>query len=314
MKVLIAGATGAIGVPLSRRLLAAGHEVIGLTRTRAGAGALSEAGVTPVVADALDREGLLRATSDVTADAVIHQLTSLTKPPVRHSDMAQTNRLRTEGTKNLVELAGALGAATFITQSIVFGYGYKDMGQRRLTENQPFGQPGNGRCDPHVAAMLENEDLVLRADGLSGIALRYGLFYGADVENMVTLLRKRKLPIPAGRNNRLPWIHIEDAAAATVAALEHGRGGEAYNIVDDDGASWTEMFTTMAQTFSAPSPRALPGWLIRLAAPYVGIMVLDVSMQVSNAKAKAELGWRPDYPSFHAGLEALAKSEGAVSS
>lgn len=304
MKVLIAGATGAIGTPLSRRLIAAGHEVIGLTRTAHGASALSARGVTPVVADAMDRAGLLRATEAVTADAVIHELTALAKPPMRHSGMTQTNRLRTDGTKNLIEMARQVGADTFITQSIVVGYGYKDFGQQVLTEDQPFGRPDSGKCNPHVAAMLENEELVLKSEDFAGMSLRYGLFYGADVANMAAMLRARKLPVAAGRDSRLPWIHHEDAAAATIKALENGRGGETYNIVDDEGASWAEMVTAIAHEFETPNPLALPGWLLRLAAPYAAVILLDVDMQVSNAKAKAELGWKPEYADYRVGLRA----------
>ena len=310
MKVLIAGATGAIGIPLSEQLQAAGHEVLGITRSQSGSARLASAGVRPVIADALDRPALLKALRGVSADAVVHQLTALTKPPARHSDMAQTNRLRTEGTQNLLAAANAVGAGMFVTQSIVFGYGYIDHGDKVITENDPFGEPNSGKANPHVAAMLANETLVAEASDVTGIALRYGLFYGADLHNTATMLRKRKLPVPAKQNNPLPWIHISDAARVTAAALENGRAG-AYNIVDDRPASWGEMFTAMAAVFDAPPPRALPGGLIRLAAPYVAGMVLDTAMRVSNAKAKAELAWKPAYPSFQDGLAAIRAHEKA---
>jgi nucleoside-diphosphate-sugar epimerase len=304
MKVLIAGATGAIGVPLSRILQAAGHEVLGITRSSAGGAKLKAAGVQPIVADAMDRSSLLTAVNGVSADAVVHQLTALTKPPARHRDMTQTNRLRTEGTKNLLDAARAVGAGTFLTQSIVFGYGYTDHGDTFITEDDAFGQSNSGKANPHIAAMLGNEKLVAAAAGITGISLRYGLFYGADVQNYATLLRKRRLPIPTRQNGPLSWIHIDDAATATAAALEHGNAG-AYNIVDDRPASWREMFTTMATAFGTPAPRALPAGLIRLAAPYMATIVLDTTMCVSNAKAKAELDWRPEYPTLKEGLCAM---------
>ena len=216
----------------------------------------------------MDRSALLTAVKGVSADAVVHQLTALTKAPAKHSDMAQTNRLRTEGTKNLLEAARVVGAGKFVTQSIVFGYGYTDHGDKLITENDPFGQPNSGKANPHVAAMLANEQLADEAEGIIGISLRYGLFYGADVQNYATMLRKRKLPVPTKRNSPLSWIHIDDAASATAAAVEGGNAG-AYNIVDDKPASWREMFTAMATTLDAPAPRALPAGLIRLAAPYV---------------------------------------------
>ncbi len=304
MKVLLAGATGAIGIPLSRTLLAAGHEVLGITRSPAGGAKLSAAGVQPIIADALDRPGLLTAVEGVSADAVVHQLTALTKAPAKHKDMTQTNRLRTEGTKSLLDAARVVGAGKFVTQSIIFGYGYTDHGDKLITEDDQFGQPNSGKANPHVAAMLSNEKLVGEAEGITGISLRYGLFYGADVQTYATLLRKRKLPIATKRTNPLSWIHIDDAASATAAALECGNAG-AYNIVDDKPASWSEMFTSMATALDTPAPRALPVGLIRFAAPYVATIMLDTSMRVSNAKAKYELGWKPEYPTLREGLSAM---------
>jgi len=304
MKVLIAGATGTIGIPLSRTLRAAGHEILGITRSPAGAATLKAAGVQPIVADALDRSALLTAVNGVSADVVVHQLTALTKAPAKHKDMTQTNRLRTEGTKNLLDVARAVGAGKFVTQSIVLGYGYTDHGDKLITEDEPFGQPNSGKANPHVAAMLANEKLADEAAGITGISLRYGLFYGGDVQNYLTMLRKRKVPIPSKRNSPLSWIHIDDAATATAAAVEDGNAG-AYNIVDDKPVSWAEMFTAMATTLDAPSPRSLPAGLIRLAAPYAAAIMLDTSMRVSNAKAKAQLGWKPEYPTLQEGLPSM---------
>ncbi len=304
MKVLIAGATGAIGKPLSRTLRAAGHEILGITRSTDGAADLRAAGVQPIVADAMDRSALLTALTGASADVVVHELTALTKAPARHRDMIQTNRLRTEGTKNLLDAAHVVGARKFVTQSIIFGYGYTDHGDNLVTEENPFGQLHSGKANPHVAAMLANERLAGEADGITGIALRYGLFYGADVQNYATMLRKRKLPIPTKPNNPLSWIHIDDAASATAAAVVGGGAG-AYNIVDDKPASWREMFTSMASALDAPPPRALPPGLIRLAAPYVATIALDTTLRVSNAKAKAELGWTPEYPTLKEGLLAM---------
>jgi nucleoside-diphosphate-sugar epimerase len=304
MKVLIAGATGAIGIPLVRTLRAAGHEILGITRSPAGAAKLRAAGYQPIVADAMDRPALLTALNGVSADVVVHELTALAKAPARHSDMTETNRLRTEGTKNLLDAARAVGAGKFVTQSIVLGYGYTDHGDKLVTEDDSFGRPNSGKADPHVAAMLANEHMVDEAEGITGISLRYGLFYGADVQNYAKMLRKRKVPIPTKRTGALSWIHIDDAASATAAAVEVGTAG-AYNIVDDQPASWSEMFTAMATAVGAPAPRALPAGLIRLAAPYVAAIVLDTTLRVSNAKAKAELGWKPEYPTLKEGLCAM---------
>lgn len=146
MKVLIAGATGAIGTPLAAQLKAAGHEVVRLTRTSQGTAKLTAAGVRPVVTDALYRSSLLRALKNESADAVVHQLTSLTKPPARHSDMSQTNRLRTDGAENLLVAARQVGAQRFVTQPIVFGYGYADHESKTLTETTSFGEAQRGKC------------------------------------------------------------------------------------------------------------------------------------------------------------------------
>jgi len=302
MKVLLAGASGAIGIPLTRQLIANGHQVLGLTRDQGGGRRLEALGATAVVADALDRDDLLRAVDGRRADAVIHELTALRKPPRRHRGMALTNRLRTEGTANLLDAAEALGARRFLTQSIIFGYGYRDHGDRVLTEDDPFGRPAGNRSDPHMAAMLSTEQQAFGAP--EGIALRYGLLYGGDAERVGDLLARRRLPVAKG--GVLGWVHHDDAAAATVAALERGRPGQAYNVVDDLPATWWEVYTAMAKALGAPPPWRLPDWLLRLAAPYVASFVVGTSMRVSNAKATAELGWRPLYPNYRVGVHAMA--------
>ena len=302
MKVLLAGASGAIGIPITRQLLAHHHQVLGLTRDRAGADRLAALGARPVLADALDRDGLLRAVDRLSADAVIHELTALHKPPLRHRGMALTNRLRSQGTTNLLAAAEALGARRFLTQSIILGYGYRDHGDRVLTEQDPFGHPAGDRPDPHVAAMLSTEQQAFSTP--EGIALRYGLLYGGDAERLRALLARRRLPV--ARGGLLGWVHHQDAAAATVAALEHGRAGQAYNVVDDLPATWQEVYTAMAEALGAPPPRQIPRWLFRLAAPYVASFAVDTSMRVSNAKAKHQLGWQPTFPSYHEGVRAIA--------
>ena len=216
--------------------------------------------------------------------------------------MALTDRLRTEGTANLLAAAEALGAKRFVAQSFILGYGYRDHGPEPLTEDAPFGRPAGDRSDPHVAAMLATEQQAFTAP--EGIALRYGLLYGGDAARMRALLARRGLPV--ARGGLLGWVHHEDAAAATVAALEHGRPGQAYNLVDDLPATWQEVFTAMARALGTPPPRRVPRWLFRLVAPYVASFAVDASMRVSNAKARAELGWRPTFPTYSDGIRAMA--------
>ena len=181
MKVIVAGATGAVGRPLVRVLRESGHEVIGITRTSAGAAALSTLGATAVIADALNRDSLLTAFAGQSADAVINELTALTKAPARYADMEPTNVLRQDGSANLVEVARLVGAKRFLTQSIFFGYGYRDFGSTVITEDAPFGSPQGDRTDPVLAALVAAEAHAQSLPGVVGIALRYGLFYGGDV-------------------------------------------------------------------------------------------------------------------------------------
>ncbi|MFI7633943.1 NAD-dependent epimerase/dehydratase family protein [Nonomuraea sp. NPDC049400] len=301
MRVLLAGATGAIGRPLLKALRAAGHEVLALTR-----GATAQApGARLVVADVLDRDALLRAVEGISADVVIHQLTALSKPPAKYADMEMTNTLRTIGTTHLLEAARAVGARRFLTQSMVPGYGYVDHGTRPLTEADPFGRPRGGKVDPIVAAMRSTEQQVFTADGIEGIALRYGAFYGlTGSEGFVAALRNGKLPVPRDGGGTMSWIHLTDAAAAAVAAMDKGAAGQAYNIVDDQPVTWGRMFAEHARVAGTRPPRRLPGWVIRLAAPYFAALMIDTSMRVSNAKAKAELGWTPTLPTYREGVRA----------
>jgi nucleoside-diphosphate-sugar epimerase len=310
VKVLVAGASGAIGIPLTRQLVANGHEVFGLTRHSAGATVLTSLGATPLIADAFERDNLLRAVDGLSADAIINELTALRKPPTRHGGMALTNRLRIEGTANLLAAAKILGSTRFITQSIVFGYGYRDHGMAVLTEAAPFGLPAGDESDPHLAAMLSTEQQAFSTP--HGIALRYGLLYGGNADEIQRLLAKRRLPVTKG--GVLGWVHHEDAAAATVAALERGRPGHAYNVVDDLPASWEDVFSAMAQAFGLPKPIQVPNWLVRLVAPYLASFAVDTSMQVSKAKATIELGWSPTFATYREGVVAMASATRASTS
>jgi nucleoside-diphosphate-sugar epimerase len=303
MRVLLAGASGALGGPLVRQLIAAGHQVSGITRSSQGASRITQLGGSPIVVDVMDRDALLRAVEGKTFQAVIHELTALKKAPARHSDMAQTNALRTEGTAHLLEAAQATGARRFVTQSIVFGYGYADHGATLLTEDSPFGVPRGNAFDSHLAAMVSTEQQATHAQGIEGIALRYGLLYGADIDNVAAMLRRRMLPV-VRNGGEIPFIHHEDAAAATVAALHHGRAGRAYNIVDDTPATFRQLVTGIAEHRHAPRPLVVPQWVLAVAAPYGKALFGGISMRVSNARAKNELSWKPTYPSISDGIQA----------
>jgi nucleoside-diphosphate-sugar epimerase len=301
MRVLLAGASGAVGTPLTRQLIAAGHQVIGITRSRANAERLRAAGAESLVADVLDRENLLTAVRDVRADAVMHQLTALGTTKIRNA-MLGTNNLRTTGTAHLLAAARVVGAHRFLTQSIVLGYGYRDHGPHLITEDDPFAEPAPGRFGSAITALRAAEEQVFSADEMEGIALRYGAFYGQDsVTNMmVKLVRKRRLPVPSSGGGFVSFIYLEDAAAATVAALEKGRAGQAYNIVDDEPVRWVDYLDALAAELGARRPWRVPTWMLR-AIPYLHT-IMTTSMRVSNAKAKRELGWAPAVSTYRQGV------------
>jgi len=294
--VLLAGATGVFGRHVTRVLEAAGHQVIGLGRGPGNA----------VRADLTDRDGLLEAVRGRHADIVVHAATALAKPPIMHRDMTATDALRTTGMRNLVEAARAVGATRFIGENMIFGYGYgrhPDL----LTEDSPFGPAqSDRRLDAHVAAMRIKEELTLGTPGLDGVSLRYGLFYGPGAtEPLVGMLRRRRLPAPSGPGYVLPWVHLADAADAVLAAIEHGRAGTAYNIVDDEPIGFSAQIRATAAAFGTPAPLAVPGWLLRPAAMLTAI--LNTESRVGNGKAAAELGWKPRYRTVHDGLAAMTR-------
>ena len=216
--------------------------------------------------------------------------------------MDATNELRTTGTANLLDAARAVGATRFVTQSIVFGYGYRDHGPHLITEDEPFAQPAPGRFGSAITALRAAEEQVFSADEVEGIALRYGGFYGQDsVTNMIVkLVRKRRLPVPMSGGGFVSFIYLEDAAAATVAALEKGRAGQAYNIVDDEPVRWVDYLDALAAELGARRPWRVPTWMLR-AIPYLHT-IMTTSMRVSNAKAKRELGWVPAVSTYRQGV------------
>ncbi|MEU4648311.1 NAD-dependent epimerase/dehydratase family protein [Nocardia fluminea] len=306
MQVLLAGATGAIGRPLIRALTANGHTVSALVRKPGAHPLVRELGATPVTADVLDREGLLRAVEGLRADAVIHQATALRDAKVQRRIPADdpTGLLRTVGTANLLDAAAVVGAGRFVAQSLILGYGYHDHGDRLITERDQFGVYDGGVADEVVRACVAGESQVFDAPGIDGIALRYGLFYGpgAFSDLFAGMMRKHSPVGPLGSGGVNTWVHVDDAAAATVAALERGTPGRAYNIADDHPITWREFFTEVSRTQRTPRPIRLPAWMIRLAVPYIGALMSDTSMRISSRLAHDELGWRPRYADVAAGL------------
>ncbi|MEU3486363.1 NAD-dependent epimerase/dehydratase family protein [Streptomyces massasporeus] len=293
--ILLAGASGVLGRHIAHALTDAGHKVTGLGRS----------GGNGIRADLMDRDALLRAVDGHRFDTVIHAATALRKPPMRDSDMYATDALRIEGTAHLVEAARACGARRVVVESMVFGYGYGDHGDRSLTEDDPFGPPGRTpRLERHLAGMRTKERLAFGAEGLEGIALRFGCFYGpGGTDALLPLLRKRQLPVPGDRGRVLPWVELTDAARAVVAAVERGRPGQAYNIADDTPMGFRAHVEAVARTFGLPKPMTVPLWLMTPMS-YAHTMMAS-RLRVSTAKAESELGWRPLYASSGEGLAAM---------
>lgn len=308
MRVLIAGATGVIGRPLVDQLRAAGHDVVGLTRHADGARRLRDRGAEGIVADVLDHDGLLRALDGVEADAVVHEGTALSRTPLRHRDLYPTDRLRTRGTAHLLAAARQVGARRFVTQSFLYVYGFVDHGDEPVTEDTPLGSAGGGRFDVHVAAMRANEQHVLHAPDLDGVALRYAFFYGPEpgTYGLLDMVAKRRLPAPR-QGSWTAAVHVDDAAAATVAALERGRAGQAYNVADDHPLTWTAYLDVLAEAAGAPPPRRLPNAAFRLSG-YLGAIMTRASIRLDTSKAKRELGWTPAFPSVREGMAGVARS------
>ncbi|MFF3336270.1 NAD-dependent epimerase/dehydratase family protein [Streptomyces sp. NPDC002888] len=293
--VLLAGASGVLGRHVTRALTEAGHKVTSLGRGPANG----------IRADLLDRDALLRAVEGHRFDTVVHAATALRDAPLRHRDMHATNALRIEGSAHLIEAAQATGARRFVSESMVFGYGYGDHGEHPLTEEDTFGPRGRtAELERHIAAMRIKEQLTFGTPGLEGVALRFGLFYGpGGTDALLPLLRGRKLPVPGDRDRVLPWIELTDAARAVVAAVERGRPGEAYNIADDTPMGFGSHVRAVAEHFGLPKPMPVPLWLMRPMS-YAHTM-MSTTLRVSTAKAQRQLDWTPAYPSTHAGLAAM---------
>ena len=319
MRVFVAGATGALGIPVLRQLAARGHDIIGMTRSNSKRAQIAQFGARAVVADALDRQALAQAVCEAAPTHVLHLLTALPKHgPLRTADIAATNQLRIIGTANLLQAAIAAGATRLVGESFIMVYGYGDLGARPRAEDElpPVPDLDTG-LRAVVDALRSLEQQLLRANDqqlIETVVLRYGMFYGAESAStryIVGELRKRRVPLVRGGRGLASLIHIEDAAAATIAALECGRPGAIYNIADDEPINFNEFVAATAAAVGAPRPFALPGWLLRLVAPVL-VDLVSARLPVSNARARRELGWQPRFPSYREGLRQLAGELGGA--
>jgi 2-alkyl-3-oxoalkanoate reductase len=301
MRVLVIGASGAIGARLVPRLRERGHEVIGTARSPGKADRLRALGAEPLALDLLDADAARRAVLEVRPEAIIHQATALADAGFsRNLDraFAETNRLRTEGTDTLLAAAREAGVRRFVAQSFA-PYRYAREGGPVKTENDPLDPAPPKTARETNAAMRHLDEAVT---GAGGIALRYGGFYGAANDGLVPAVRKRQFPIVGDGGGVMSFIHLDDAAAATVLALEDGQPG-VYNIVDDEPAPVRDWLPVLAEALGAGPPRHAPRWLARLIVGQ-GLVMMTEARGASNAKAKRELGWTPRYPSWRQGFAA----------
>jgi len=310
MRVFVAGATGAIGRQLVPRLVAAGHEVHGMTRSESKQAMLYELGAVPVVAHALDPDQVAEAVGRARPDVIVHQLTAIPEAvDMRHfeRDFALTNRLRTEGTDYLLSAGQAVGVRRFVAQS----YGawwYVRTGGPVKSEEDPLDSTPAREMRETQAAIRHLERAVLGAEWTEGIVLRYGAFYGPGTSMapggvQLEMVRRRKFPLVGDSGGVWSFIHVADAAEATVAAIERGHRG-VYNVVDDDPAPVAEWLPALAQTLGAKKPMRVPRFVGRLFAGEAGVVMMTEVRGSSNAKAKRELAWRPAHPSWRQGFAA----------
>ena len=313
MKVFVAGASGVIGRPLVRQLVAAGHDVVGMTSREEGPGVIEQADASAVVADALDADAVREAVGAARPEVIVNELTKLPRDyDTRKLDerfYGPTNRIRTVGGGNLLAAAAAAGARRFVTQSIAFLYApegemVKDEDGRPSTDAPPpFGDG--------VRAMISHERAVLETEDMQGLVLRYGWFYGpgtyyAADGSIAEMVRKRRFPIMSGSDGLFSFVHIEDAAAVTVVACERGEAG-VYNIVDDEPATIAEWLPAYAAALGAKRPWRVPGFIGRLFGGTAARMTIGLR-GASNAKARRDLGWEPRYATWRVGFreESLA--------
>lgn len=308
MRVFVAGATGAIGKQLVPRLVEAGHEVHGMTRSASKRAMLDEMGAVPVVADALDPNQVAQAVGQAQPEVIVHQLTALAGWGMRNlkRGAALTNRLRIEGTDHLLSAGQALGVRRFVAQS---NYAlYARTGGPVKSEEDPLDPAPPGKLREGLAAMRHLEGAVLDASWTEGIVLRYGGFYGPGTNmtpggELFEMIRKRRFPLIGGGGGVWSFIHIADAAEATVAAVEQGSRG-VYNIVDDDPAPVAEWLSELTHMLSGKKPRRMPRSVLRLFTGEGGVAMMTDARGASNAKAKRDLNWRPAHPSWRQGFVA----------
>jgi nucleoside-diphosphate-sugar epimerase len=307
MRIFLAGATGAMGKQLVPRLVEAGHEVVGTTRSESKRAVIEEMGATAVVVDALDADQVGDAVANAGPDVIIHELTAIGSFDIRNFDgaFAPTNRLRTEGTDHLLAAGRATGVNRFIAQSYA-AWPYARTDGRVKTEEDPLDPTPARKMRESMNAIRHLETAVTGAEWTEGIVLRYGGFYGPGTSlypggEQWEQVRKRKFPVVGDGGGIWSFVHIADAAEATAIVVDRGRRG-IYNVVDDDPAPVADWLPALAEKIGVPKPWRVPKFIGRLAAGEVGVVMMTEIRGASNAKAKRELGWQPRHPSWREGF------------
>ena len=312
MKILVAGATGALGKQLVPLLVGRGHDVVGMTRSQSKVDAVRDLGATPVVADALEPEAVAGVVAEAQPEAIVHQLTALSgslDPRHFDRDFAMTNRLRTEGTDHLLSAGRAVGVRRFVAQSFA-GWPFARSGGPVKSEDDPLDPAPADGMRRTLDAIRHVEDAVTGAEWTEGIVLRYGGFYGPGTSletggELIEQIRKRRFPLVGDGGGVWSFVHIRDAADATLAAIEGGERG-IYNVVDDEPAPVAEWLPAVAATLGAKPPWHLPRVVGRLLAGEETTVMMTEVRGASNAKAKHELGWEPRHPSWREGFAEVA--------
>jgi nucleoside-diphosphate-sugar epimerase len=315
MRVLVAGAAGVIGMPVVRLLTAAGHDVVAVARSSARLGRLADAGAEPVACDALDAAALEKVVGSAQPEVVVNQLTAFPRrirPRQAGRDLAASNRLRSQGTRNLMAAARTAGVAHAVAQSVAFAYAPDAVqpaspghdGLRR--ERDPLYHAAPGAFAQAVAAITDLESETLEGAGIPAAVLRYGFFYGPGTSyaadgSIAADVRRRRFPVIGGGSGTFCFIHVDDAARATLAAIEQRAEG-IYNIVDDEPAPVAEWLPVYAAALGAPPPRRLPRWLGRVFGGPYAMYLMTQMPGASNDHVKAALGWRPLRPSWRGGF------------
>ena len=316
MKVFVAGASGAVGKPVVRELIARRHDVVAMTSSGYKRRVLEELGASPVVGDVFDTKGIAELVRLAEPEGVINMASKWSVNPTRVPQVAPANEIREHGARNMVAAAGAAGARRYVNESMMFVYGYGDHPEPLIESDPPARLNSKGLqrvIDAIVAAEGAVRERTERGE-IEGACLRFGLFHGRHADSsrlMFDLVRRRRLPLIGSGDTIRSWIELEDAARAVADALERAPAGRVYNVVDDQPVKMRDYIGEIVRLTGAKPPRRVPRWLIKVGASYLAAAFGGGPLPVSNAKIKDELGWRPRYPTYREALGPLGEQLGS---